>query len=51
MPASPANAREQVIELLREDHKHVKKHFREFEKMDPGSKRSGGSASRATRGR
>jgi hypothetical protein len=33
MPASPANAREQVIELLKED------------------QRSGGSASRASRGR
>lgn len=30
-----ASAREQVLELLKEDHKHVKKHFREFEKMDP----------------
>lgn len=35
MPASRSNAREQVLELLKEDHKHVRKYFREFEKMDP----------------
>jgi hypothetical protein len=29
------SARDQVIELLKEDHKHVKKEFRDFEKMDP----------------
>jgi len=34
MPASRSNAREQVLELLKEDHKHVKKHFREFEKIE-----------------
>ena len=31
------SARDQVIELLKEDHKHVKKEFRDFEKMDPES--------------
>jgi replicative superfamily II helicase len=36
MPANRStNPREQVLDLLKEDHKHVKKHFREFEKMDP----------------
>jgi len=35
MTARQISAREQAIELLKEDHKHVKKHFREFEKMDP----------------
>jgi len=35
MASKQASAREQVLELLKEDHKHVKKHFREFEKMDP----------------
>ena len=34
MPARQASAREQAIALLKEDHKHVKKHFRDFEKMD-----------------
>jgi len=29
------SARDQVIELLKEDHKQVKKEFRDFEKMDP----------------
>jgi iron-sulfur cluster repair protein YtfE (RIC family) len=29
-----ASAREQAIELLIDDHKQVKKHFREFEKLD-----------------
>ena len=33
--SSNASAREDVIQLLKDDHKHVKKHFREFEKMDP----------------
>lgn len=32
-----ASAREQVLNLLKEDHKHVKKHFRDFEKMDAGA--------------
>ena len=35
MPTRNSSAREQVLELLKEDHKHVKKHFREFEKMEP----------------
>ncbi|MED5618946.1 hemerythrin domain-containing protein [Ideonella sp. BN130291] len=35
MPTRNSSAREQVLELLKTDHKHVKKHFREFEKMDP----------------
>jgi hypothetical protein len=35
MPTKNSSAREQVLELLKDDHKHVKKHFREFEKMDP----------------
>ena len=29
------SARDQVIDLLKEDHKQVKKEFRDFEKMDP----------------
>jgi hypothetical protein len=33
MPTS--SARDLVIELLKEDHKQVKKEFRDFEKMDP----------------
>jgi hypothetical protein len=35
MPTRQSSAREQAIDLLKEDHKHVKKHFRDFEKMDP----------------
>ncbi len=35
MASTKASAREQVLQLLKDDHKHVKKHFREFEKMDP----------------
>jgi len=35
MTTRQASAREQVLELLKDDHKHVKKHFREFEKLDP----------------
>jgi hemerythrin superfamily protein len=34
MPASRKNARDQVIELLKQDHALVKKQFRQFEKMD-----------------
>jgi iron-sulfur cluster repair protein YtfE (RIC family) len=34
MASKQASAREQVLELLKDDHKHVKKHFREFEKLD-----------------
>jgi hypothetical protein len=34
MASKQATAREQVLDLLKEDHKHVKKHFREFEKLD-----------------
>jgi hemerythrin superfamily protein len=34
MTTAKASAREKVFDLLKEDHKHVKKHFREFEKMD-----------------
>lgn len=33
MASKQATAREQAIELLKEDHKHVKKHFRDFEKL------------------
>src|SRR4030095_12404141 len=35
MPTRNSNARKEVIDLLKEDHKQVKKQFREFEKMDP----------------
>ncbi|MEW6705220.1 MAG: hemerythrin domain-containing protein [Pseudomonadota bacterium] len=34
MSSRQPSAREQVLDLLKEDHKHVKKHFREFEKLD-----------------
>ena len=33
----PASSRDQVIELLKEDHKMVKKAFKDFEKMDAES--------------
>jgi hypothetical protein len=33
MPLVPSRARDQVLELLKEDHKQVKRHFRDFEKM------------------
>lgn len=29
------NARDELFDLLKQDHKHVRKHFREFEKLDP----------------
>jgi len=35
MPSRTPHAREQVLELLKEDHKQVKKHFRDFDKMEP----------------
>jgi hypothetical protein len=34
MARGASNPRDQVIELLKQDHKHVKKHFQEFEKLD-----------------
>jgi hemerythrin superfamily protein len=34
MTTRESSAREQVLELLKEDHKHVKKHFKEFDKLD-----------------
>jgi hypothetical protein len=35
MTTANASARERALELLKEDHRHVKKHFREFERLDP----------------
>lgn len=32
MPPAPSRARDQVLELLREEHRQVKRHFRDFEK-------------------
>lgn len=34
MTARHATAREQVLNLLKDDHKHVKKHFRDFDKLN-----------------
>jgi len=34
MTTANASARERTLELLKEDHRHVKKHFREFEKLE-----------------
>lgn len=37
MAARQATAREQTLELLKEDHKHVRKHLRDFDKLDAQS--------------